>query len=82
MSRESVVFFLGLVVLVVPYVGIPPDWKLYIYTAAGVCLMVVGYMLRHSAYIRSIENEDGERDTDSFVESDGSRNEDEEDDDV
>ncbi|MFT7507521.1 MAG: hypothetical protein ACI92I_000679 [Acidimicrobiales bacterium] len=73
MTRESIVFFLGLIVFIVPYIGIPDAWKLYSYTVSGLLLMFVGYSLRHKAYIRSIEKENGERDTDSFVENNGSR---------
>jgi len=73
MTRESIVFFLGMVVFVVPHVGIPEDWKVYAYAVSGMILMVVGYSLRQKAYIRSIEKENGERDTDSFVENVGTR---------
>lgn len=74
MTKESIVFFLGMVVFVVPHIGIPDSWKVYAYAVSGLILMVVGYSLRQKAYIRSIEKEDGERDTDSFVENVGSRN--------
>jgi hypothetical protein len=73
MTRESIVFFLGIVVFVAPHVGIPEGWKVYAYAVSGIILMVVGYSLRQKAYIRSIEKENGERDTDSFVENVGSR---------
>jgi len=73
MSRESLVFLLGAVVFIVPHIGIPNTWKLYVYAICGAVLMIVGYMLRQRAYIRSIEKEGGERDTDSFMENDGSR---------
>jgi len=72
MTKESTVFFLGIVLFVTPYIGIPEDWKLYIYTGLGVIFMIVGYILRQKAYIRSIQKENGERDTDSFMESNGS----------
>ncbi len=62
-----------MVVFVVPHVGIPEDWKVYAYAVSGMILMVVGYSLRQKAYIRSIEKENGERDTDSFVENVGTR---------
>ena len=77
MTRESIVFFFGMVVFLVPHVGIPEDWKVYAYAVSGIILMIVGYSLRQKAYIRSIEKENGERDTDSFVESVGSRSKEE-----
>jgi len=73
MTRESIVFFLGMVVFLAPHIGIPEDWKVYAYTASGIIIMVVGYSLRQKAYIRSIEKENGERDTDSFMENVGTR---------
>jgi hypothetical protein len=73
MTRESTVFFVGIVVFLVPHIGIPESWKAYAFAFSGVLLMVVGYSLRQKAYIRSIEKENGERDTDSFVENVGSR---------
>lgn len=76
MTRESIVFFLGMVVFLAPHVGIPEDWKVYAYAISGIILMIVGYSLRQKAYIRSIEKENGELDTDSFMENVGSRNKD------
>jgi len=73
MTKESIVFFLGIVVFVLPYIGIPETWKVYVFTASGIILMIAGYSLRQKAYIRSIEKENGERDTDSFMENRGSR---------
>lgn len=73
MTKESIVFFLGMVIFVVPHIGVPDSWKVYAYALSGLILMVVGYSLRQKAYIRSIEKENGERDTDSFVENVGSR---------
>jgi uncharacterized membrane protein len=77
MTKESLVFLFGVIVLITPYIGIPEDWKVYIHIFSGVLLMVVGYSLRQKAYIRSIEKENGERDTDSFMESNGTRDKDE-----
>jgi uncharacterized membrane protein len=68
MSRESIVFTAGILLLVVPSLGIPESWKFYFYIASGVVLVVVGYSLRRSAYLRSIQKENGEQGTDSFVE--------------
>lgn len=68
MSRESLVFIIGLCVLVTPFLGIPRDWKDLVFIVIGVLLMIVGYMLRRSAFLREIENEQGERRSDAFVE--------------
>ncbi len=68
MTKESSVFFLGIVLLVLPYLGVPEQWKVYVYTLLALLFIFLGYTLRQQAYIRSIEKENGERDTDSFVE--------------
>jgi hypothetical protein len=68
MSRESVIFVIGILVIIVPHLGIPADWKLYCLTGMGVLLMIIGYSLRRAAYLRSIEHKEGERRADSFVE--------------
>lgn len=61
----------GLIIISLPVLGIPNDWKTIITYGTGVLLVLLGYSLRHSLFIRSIEREDGERATDSFVESTG-----------
>lgn len=69
MSRESFVLVMGLVVFFTPWLGIPETWKLYILSACGLLLLMVGYLLRRAAYLRKIDIGNGERGTDSFVES-------------
>ena len=69
MSRESLVLLLGLVVLFVPSLGVPELWKEYVLLATGVLLLILGYLLRRSAYMRKIDRGNGESGTDSFVES-------------
>lgn len=69
MSRESLVLLLGVVVLFTPWLGVPETWKVYALSATGVLLLVVGYVLRRAAYLRKIDIGNGERGTDSFIES-------------
>tara|TARA_B100000745_G_C20151001_1_gene394626 strand:- start:2850 stop:3095 length:246 start_codon:yes stop_codon:yes gene_type:complete len=73
MTRESIVLMLGIILFLMPHLGVPEQWKFYFYTAAGLVLIFVGYSLRRSAYLRSIETEDGGHDGDSFAEHKGSR---------
>lgn len=68
MSKESIVFLVGILIIIVPHLGVPEVWKLYFFTAVGVVLMLIGYILRRAAYLRSIEHQEGERRADSFVE--------------
>lgn len=73
MSRESIVLLLGIILFLLPHLGVPEQWKLYFYTAAGLVLIFVGYSLRRSAYLHSIETAEGEHESDSFAEHKGSR---------
>lgn len=73
MSRESIVFTLGILILVIPNLGIPEAWKFYFFIGAGILLVTIGYSLRRSAYLRSIQKENGEQSTDSFVEHVGKK---------
>lgn len=74
MSRESMVIMLGLLVIFVPVFGIPNAWKQPALITIGLLLMVVGYTLRRSMYLRTIDRGNGERGTDSFVEAVGETN--------
>lgn len=69
MKRETLVFFLGLVILLMPFMGIPSAWKQLAYAGVGLVLILLGYQLRRAAYVRSIERDNGERATDAYVES-------------
>jgi uncharacterized membrane protein len=68
MSRESLIFLLGFVVFFTPFLGIPREWKEWVFIGAGVLLMFFGYKLRRAAFLRSITNEGGEQRSDAFVE--------------
>lgn len=68
MSRESLVFLLGVVIFFLPVIGVPPVWKEYALWVAGVLLVLLGLSLRRSAYRRRI-SQSGELRGDSFVES-------------
>ena len=69
MSKELIVLFIGIMQLIIPRLGIPEIWKFYFFGISGVVLIVIGYSLRRAAYLRSIDSGDGERSTDSYVES-------------
>lgn len=72
MSRESFIILLGLVILFLPSLGIPTDWKVYTQVAIGTLLVFLGYSLRRSMYLRTIDRGNGERGTDAFLEHNGS----------
>ena len=69
MSRESLVILLGLLVFFIPVLGVPEEWRNYILTGTGLLLILLGYLLRRAAYLRKTDLGNGERGTDSFVES-------------
>lgn len=67
-SKESLIFFIGLVVFLTPFLGIPNAWKEIVFSVAGLLIMLLAYILRRAAFLRSID--DGtERRSDAFVES-------------
>ncbi len=74
MSRESFVFVLGLAVFLTSFLGIPSDWKEWIFIVVGVLLMILGYSLRRTAFLRSIDGGNGERKSDMFTENTTIRN--------
>lgn len=68
MSKESLVFFLGLVLVLVPFLGVPDSWKDNAAVFAGALLIFTGYRLRRAAFLRQIQQVGGEHRTDSFAE--------------
>lgn len=71
MSKESIVVFLGVIVLFAPHIGIPEEWRAYLLSGVGVLLVFFGYSLRRAAFHRRLERSSTERGTDSFTESSG-----------
>ena len=69
MSKETIVFISGILLIIVPFLGVPLVWREYTIAALGVLLTFIGYALRRGLYLKYIERSDGERATDSFVET-------------
>ena len=69
MSRETIVFIFGITIFFLPHLGIPSDWKNILISGLGVLLIIIGYSLRRKAFLDRIDNGNGERGTDSFVEA-------------
>ena len=42
MSREGIVLICGVLLTVIPYLGVPSDWKRYSTVGLGVLLIIVG----------------------------------------
>lgn len=69
MSKETLVFISGLLLTIVPFLGIPHSWRQYSIFGIGIILIVVGYALRRAVYFRRIDKGNGERGGDSFMET-------------
>jgi len=52
-----------------PFLGLPELWKQYAIATIGAILIIVGYVLRRALYLERIDKGNGERGTDSFVET-------------
>jgi uncharacterized membrane protein len=69
MRKAMFVCLVGFVLLVLPYLGIPTDFREYILVGAGVLLILFGYMLMRDEILRRSDYGNGERGNDSFIET-------------
>ena len=69
MSKGTMAFLLGILLILLPYLGIPSVWKQYVYVGLGIALVLLGYALRRTQYFHEIDNGNGERGGDTFVET-------------
>ncbi|MCA9355372.1 hypothetical protein KC865_02365 [Candidatus Kaiserbacteria bacterium] len=69
MSKETLVFIFGIILTIIPFLGIPESWRQYSILGIGVFLILIGYALRRKVYLESIDKGNGERGVDSFVET-------------
>lgn len=69
MSKETLVFIFGILLTIIPFLGIPEDWRQYAILGIGVFLIIVGYTLRRSVYLTRIDYGNGERGSDAFIET-------------
>lgn len=69
MSKETIVFFSGLLLMIVPFLGLPEAWRQYTIAGIGLILTLIGYWLRRAVYLARIDRGNGERGADSFVET-------------
>jgi hypothetical protein len=69
MTKSTVVFWIGFLLILVPYLGIPSDWKQYTYVGIGVVLVLLGYSLKRAQYLQGLERSGGVRGNDTFVET-------------
>jgi hypothetical protein len=69
MSKESLVFTFGVLLTIIPFLGVPILWRQYTIFALGALLILIGYSLRRRAYLDRLDLGNGERGNDSFVET-------------
>ena len=69
MRKATLIGLLGLLLTVLPYLGIPETWKMYGTSGAGVTLILLGYLfVRDQIHAESYMG-NGERGNESFVET-------------
>ena len=69
MTKETLVFFSGILLTLIPFLGFPEAWRQYAVATVGIILIIIGYILRRVVYLSQIDKGNGERGTDSFVET-------------
>ncbi|MEY3784093.1 MAG: hypothetical protein RLZZ230_415 [Candidatus Parcubacteria bacterium] len=69
MSKETLVFIFGILLTLVPFLGVPELWRQYAVMGLGIALILIGYALRRGVYLDRIDIGNGERGIDSFVET-------------
>ncbi len=69
MTKETLVFVFGILLAIVPFLGVPEHWRQYTIMAIGFVLIFIGYLLRRGVYLNHIDKGNGERENNSFVET-------------
>lgn len=69
MTKETLVFLFGIILTILPFLGIPLLWRQYGILGIGIVLIIIGYALRRKVFLERIDHGNGERGTDSFVET-------------
>lgn len=67
--KETTVFICGILLTIIPFMGVPEQWRQYGLLGIGILLILVGYALRRKVYLEQIDTGEGERGTDSFIET-------------
>jgi uncharacterized membrane protein len=69
MSKETLVFVFGILLTIIPFLGVPVLWRQYVIFGIGILLILIGYALRRRVYLSHLDLGNGERGADSFVET-------------
>ena len=69
MRKAMFVCLIGLILILLPYLGIPEFIREYVLIVSGVLLCLFGYLLMRDEIIRRSGLGNGERGSDSFTET-------------
>ena len=69
MSKETFVFISGILLSIIPFLGVPESWRQYSVLGIGILLILVGYFLRRNLYLNRLDKGNGERGSDTFIET-------------
>ena len=69
MSKETLVFISGILLTILPFLGVPETWRQYTILGLGVLLILIGYFLRRKVYLGRLDKGNGERGSDTFIET-------------
>ena len=69
MRKSLLVCLIGGIFILLPYLGIPEEIRVYIISGSGVLLLLFGYLLARDEIVRRSDFGNGERGNESFVET-------------
>lgn len=69
MKKGTLIFLLGLVTIILPSLGIPMLWKQILFAVMGIVFVGIGYSIRRSQYLLTLENDGIVRTAETFVET-------------
>jgi len=69
MRKATLTGLLGLLLIVLPYLGIPETWKMYGTSGIGVLLLLLGYLFVRDRIHAESDMGNGERGNESYIET-------------
>ncbi len=69
MTKGTAIFLLGLLVIILPALGVPMAWKQIAFVIMGITMLGIGYSLRRAQYLATLEHDGVVRTAETFVET-------------
>jgi predicted Na+-dependent transporter len=69
MTKGTAIFLLGLLVIILPALGVPMAWKQIAFGVMGIIMLGIGYSLRRAQYLATLEHDGVVRTAETFVET-------------